>query len=85
MKTAAARPLPGDGDVGEAPDALTLPTSPLEGGRSGGGGRPPAPHVPTARLERVRGRRYGRSRTAEGIDEIMRIIVIVARRRPADG
>lgn len=24
VKMAAARPLPGDGDVGEAPDALTL-------------------------------------------------------------
>ena len=39
-KTEAARPRPGDSDVGEVPDALTLWLLPPSGGRSGGGSRP---------------------------------------------
>ena len=39
-KAEAARPRPGDSDVGEVPDALTLWLLPPSEGRSGGGSRP---------------------------------------------
>ena len=82
MKTAAARPLPGDGDVGEAPDALTLSLLPPGRGEVGRGVDRPRPTFPRRALSAS----GGTARVAAclgGIDGIMRIIV--ARRRPADG